>query len=131
MQVESTTVWPGMTGEYACRNEIKMIFETCTGIREKAFEDPVHREDRGTRIDCGIAHLHFTHFSAGSCRYFENADAESSMREIDGGGKAAHTGSDDRDVMSVVTHGGRKKVSYPTGAERPLSPDARPASDGR
>jgi hypothetical protein len=26
------------------------------------------------------------------------------MREIDGGGKAAHSCPDDRDVMSVVTH---------------------------
>lgn len=130
MQIESTTVWPGMTGEYVCRDEIKMIFDACPRICEKLLEDPIHCKDGGARIDCRIAHLYFAHFPAGSGGFFENADAESSMREIDGSGEAAHSCADDRDVMSVVTHRGRE-ISYPTDAERPLSPDARPASGGR
>ena len=131
VQIESTAIGPRMTRKHTRRNQIEMIRESCAGLRKKTLEDPVHREDGGTRIDRCITDANLAHLAAAGRCFLEYADAKTLMGEIDCRGETAHSSADDRDVMSVVTHGGRVAFSCPTDAERPLSLDARPASGGR
>lgn len=125
MQVEFAAVNPGMPGEHVSTDEIKVIFDSSTCLAKQAFENPVHGENGGPRIDRRIADADRAQLAAGAVGFVKDRDRIAAAGEIRGSSESAHASADDDDVRLGHDRAG---AAQPAEARRPPVAWIRPRS---
>ena len=80
-----------------------MVIERKTGRLEEVFENPAHREDRGTRIDAGAIHVYLANLAAWDCPSFDERHRMTTCGKVQGCGESANASTNNGDVC-VLGH---------------------------
>ena len=91
-----------MAGEDAGGRDAEMRLERGAELGKELLEDSAHGEDGRARVNPAPGDARLAHLAAGTGRAFHHRDREALLRQQGGGGKAADSGSDQRDAMHAA-----------------------------
>ena len=121
-QVERTAIAPGMAGEAFGLDEGEMVVKPLAQAFEQRFENPAGGEYRGAGIHGNTLAGNRAQLAA-RCRHaLDNRDRHAGTGKLDGGDKAADTGSDDDDTR-FLRHDDPQVPSAPNPARQYCSHD--------